>query len=105
MFRSAINKARSQQAAASDIGKHQAMRDYRHIKKDFLGGTAVESDPLVHIYDDYLGEDECDRIIELAKPKLSRAKVVGKGEDGQEISDVRTNDNMFLPPRHRPGGE
>ena len=70
------------------------MIDHTKTKQVFVGGTAVEADPLVYFYDDYLSDHECERIIELARPKLERATVVA--EDGNEISDVRTNDYMFL---------
>ena len=41
-----------------------------------------------------LNKDECQYIIEMAKPKLYRSKVMG--ENSHEISKVRTSKNTFL---------
>ena len=42
------------------------MPDHTKVKQTFIGSTAVEADPLVYFYDDYLSDPECARIIELA---------------------------------------
>jgi prolyl 4-hydroxylase len=68
--------------------------DYTQMNQLLSGGVHVHADPLVHIYNDYLSAEECDHIVELARPRLERSAVASEGQ--RKISDVRTNDCTFL---------
>ncbi len=70
------------------------MINYSGIDRQLSGGTAVQSDPLVYLIDDFVSPTECDRIVELAGPRLERATVAKHGQ--RKVSDVRTNDHAFL---------
>ncbi|QEE25957.1 2-oxoglutarate-dependent dioxygenase [Rhodanobacter glycinis] len=55
---------------------------------------AAETPPL-RVFDGLLSDDECAALIELAKPRLQRARTVA--EDGaQQIDEHRTSDGMFF---------
>jgi prolyl 4-hydroxylase len=62
-----------------------------HALRVMLG---VESPPL-RVFDGLLADDECAALIELAKPRLARARTVD-AHGGQQIDAHRTSDGMFF---------
>lgn len=67
---------------------------YLTIKKSYSRGKILCEAPFVCVIDDFLDVELCDHLIELAKPKMTRATVVKNGR--REVSDVRTNQFAFL---------
>ncbi len=43
-----------------------------------------------------LTEDECDALVELARPRLSRSETVDTATGGSEVNAARTSDGMFF---------
>ena len=58
------------------------------LKNEYPGGTRINDEPLVYLFDDFLSGEECTHLIEQAQPHMRRAFVSG-GEEGVE-SDGRT---------------
>jgi prolyl 4-hydroxylase len=54
----------------------------------------------IFMFHNFLTDEECDHLISLAKPKLSRSGVVGDEEGHSKISDIRTSNGMFLQRDH-----
>ena len=48
----------------------------------------------IYEFPNLLTNEECDKIIELSRNKVTRSSVIGT--DGNELSDVRTSKNTFL---------
>lgn len=55
---------------------------------------SLEAPPL-RVFDDLLSAEECDALIELAKPRLQRARTVDV-DGGQQIDPNRTSNGMFF---------
>ena len=53
-------------------------------------------DPRVIVFSGLLSDDECDEIIELARPRLSRSETVQTETGGNEINEARTSQGMFF---------
>lgn len=61
----------------------------------------ISTKPRAYVYHNFLSPEECDHIVALAKPKMKRSTVVGKG--GQSTEDnVRTSYGTFLRRLHDP---
>eukprot|EP01124_Arcella_intermedia_P014672 TRINITY_DN21215_c0_g1_i1.p1 TRINITY_DN21215_c0_g1~~TRINITY_DN21215_c0_g1_i1.p1 ORF type:complete len:293 (-),score=48.62 TRINITY_DN21215_c0_g1_i1:13-891(-) len=58
----------------------------------------VSWEPRIFIYHNFLTEEECNEIIQLAEPDISRSLVVGK--TGNDLSDVRTSHGVFADFKH-----
>ena len=56
----------------------------------------VVKHPKVVVFGDLLSSDECDALIELAQPKLSRSLTVDNQTGGDEVNSARTSDGMFF---------
>lgn len=56
----------------------------------------VLNKPHIAIFADILSSEECDLLVESAKPKLSRSQTVDTKTGGEEINDVRTSNGMFF---------
>eukprot|EP00270_Netrium_digitus_P011014 TRINITY_DN3468_c0_g1_i1.p1 TRINITY_DN3468_c0_g1~~TRINITY_DN3468_c0_g1_i1.p1 ORF type:complete len:325 (+),score=62.34 TRINITY_DN3468_c0_g1_i1:88-1062(+) len=54
--------------------------------------------PRAFLYKNFLTAEECDHLISLARPKLSRSTVVGEG--GSVQNDIRTSYGMFIDKEH-----
>jgi prolyl 4-hydroxylase len=52
--------------------------------------------PRVVVFGNLLSEDECDEVIELARPRLSRSETVDTQTGGSEVNAARTSDGMFF---------
>jgi prolyl 4-hydroxylase len=52
--------------------------------------------PRVVVFGRLLADDECDGLVELARPRLARSETVHTGSGGSEINAARTSDGMFL---------
>lgn len=50
----------------------------------------------IFVIHNFLTPEECDWIVDHAKPRLSRSSVVDSATGGGEISDVRTSSGMFF---------
>ncbi len=58
------------------------------LKKDYPHSQRINDEPPVYLFEEFLSREECEHLIELARPHMQRAVVSG-GEDGVE-SDGRT---------------
>jgi prolyl 4-hydroxylase len=52
--------------------------------------------PRVVVFGDLLSGDECEKLIELAKPRLARSLTVETRTGGEEVNDDRTSNGMFF---------
>lgn len=52
--------------------------------------------PRIVVFGGLLSPEECDEIIESARPRLERSRTVDMKTGGDEINDVRTSDGMFF---------
>lgn len=53
--------------------------------------------PHVALLHGVLTDEECDALVELARPRLQRAEVVDSERGGSEVQDVRTSELATLP--------
>ncbi len=66
-----------------------------------VGGRAVRivasmKNPRVVVFGGLLSDDECDGLIELARPRLARSETVDNATGGSEVNAARTSDGMFF---------
>ncbi|MDB5940965.1 MAG: hypothetical protein JWQ13_531 [Ramlibacter sp.] len=52
--------------------------------------------PRIVVFGDLLSDQECDELIELAKPRLARSLTVATKTGGEEVNDDRTSSGMFF---------
>jgi prolyl 4-hydroxylase len=52
--------------------------------------------PRVIVFGNLLSHEECDALIELAKPRLARSETVVTTTGGSEVNTARTSDGMFF---------
>jgi prolyl 4-hydroxylase len=53
-------------------------------------------DPRIVVFGDLLTVDECEQLIELAKPRLARSLTVATKTGGEEVNADRTSNGMFF---------
>jgi prolyl 4-hydroxylase len=53
-------------------------------------------DPRVVVFGDLLSDEECEALIELAKPRLARSLTVATKTGGEEVNADRTSNGMFF---------
>jgi hypothetical protein len=58
---------------------------------------SADPDPVVTTFSDVLSAEDCEEIIRLAKPRMSRAGVTTDDGKGGRQSTGRTNDSTWLP--------
>lgn len=56
----------------------------------------VSESPRIYYFRDFLTDEECDYIINLASPELERSRVLASNKEGA-IDDRRTSKGMFFP--------
>jgi prolyl 4-hydroxylase len=54
------------------------------------------SNPTIAVFEGILFDDECDELIELARPRLERSKTVDRDAGGTEINPARSSSGMFF---------
>jgi prolyl 4-hydroxylase len=54
-------------------------------------------EPRVFMIDRFLSDDECDHLIALAKPKITRSLVLGDDSIADQLHPARTSKGMFFP--------
>ena len=52
--------------------------------------------PRVVVFGGLLSHDECDALMDLARPRLSRSETVDNSTGGSEVNAARTSDGMFF---------
>jgi prolyl 4-hydroxylase len=52
--------------------------------------------PRVIVFGGLLSDEECDAMVELARPRLARSETVQLGSGGSEVNAARTSDGMFF---------
>ncbi|KGI76659.1 2OG-Fe(II) oxygenase [Oleiagrimonas soli] len=57
--------------------------------------------PPIRILEHLLRDDECDELIELAKPRLDRSLTVSQ-DGGNQVDEARTSSGMFFKPGETP---
>mgnify|MGYP003402374973 FL=1 len=62
--------------------------------------TAISYDPVIIRYDQILSDDECDHLIELARPTLARSHVLNRSTGGNDVSEIRTSEGAYFPRGH-----
>ena len=65
------------------------------------GGREVQvlmtlRNPRVIVFGGLLSADECDALVELARPRLARSETVDNATGGSEVNAARTSDGMFF---------
>jgi prolyl 4-hydroxylase len=53
-------------------------------------------DPRVVVFGGFMSHEECDALIELARPRLARSETVHNETGGSEVNDARTSHGMFF---------
>ena len=56
----------------------------------------VMENPRIVVFGNLLSEQECDELIELAKPRMARSLTVATKTGGEEVNDDRTSNGMFF---------
>ncbi len=56
----------------------------------------VMENPRIVVLGNLLSDDECDALIDLAKPRLARSLTVATKTGGEEVNDDRTSNGMFF---------
>jgi prolyl 4-hydroxylase len=56
----------------------------------------VMENPRIVVFGNLLSDQECDELIELAKPRLARSLTVATKTGGEEVNDDRTSNGMFF---------
>ncbi len=57
----------------------------------------ISDSPLVYTCDQFLSDEECEHLIEIAKPSLARSTVVDLNSLDNQLDSRRTSLGMFLP--------
>ena len=52
--------------------------------------------PRVVLFGGFLSDDECDALMDLARPRLARSETVDHQSGGSEVNAARTSDGMFF---------
>jgi len=52
--------------------------------------------PRVVVFGGLLSDEECDALVELARPRLTRSETVDNATGGSEVNAARTSDGMFF---------
>lgn len=52
--------------------------------------------PRVVVFGSLLSDAECDALVELARPRLTRSETVDTATGGSEVNEARTSDGMFF---------
>jgi prolyl 4-hydroxylase len=52
--------------------------------------------PRLALFGGLLDDDECDALVELARPRLARSLTVAERSGGSEVNAARTSDGMFF---------
>jgi prolyl 4-hydroxylase len=52
--------------------------------------------PRVVVVGDFLSRDECQQLIELARPRMTRSQTVVNATGGSEVNEARTSQGMFF---------
>ncbi len=66
-----------------------------------VGGRDVKvlvamKNPRVVVFGGLLSDEECDGLVELARPRLARSETVDNATGGSEVNAARTSDGMFF---------
>lgn len=66
-----------------------------------VGGRDVSilvsmKNPRVVVFGGLLSDEECDGLVELARPRLARSETVDNATGGSEVNAARTSDGMFF---------
>ena len=56
----------------------------------------VMENPRIVVFGNLLSDQECDELIELAKPRLARSLTVASQTGGEEVNESRTSNGMFF---------
>lgn len=62
---------------------------------------AYIKDPQVIVFGDVLSHDECDALMEAARPQMKRSGVIDTKNGGEQIDESRTSNGMFFV-KHNP---
>ncbi|HZY18972.1 MAG TPA: 2OG-Fe(II) oxygenase [Ramlibacter sp.] len=54
------------------------------------------SNPRIVVFGNLLSDEECDALIELARPRMARSLTVATRTGGEEVNDDRTSNGMFF---------
>ncbi len=52
--------------------------------------------PRVVLFGSFMSDDECDALMDLARPRLARSETVDHQSGGSEVNAARTSDGMFF---------
>ena len=91
--------ARAQPAAAASVGPDidtSASPLYVDGGDRRVGVLAVLNNPRVVVLQGLLSDEECEGLIEAARPRMQRSLTVQTTTGGEELNDVRTSNGMFF---------
>jgi len=57
---------------------------------------ASQEKPRILVLEGFLSHDECDALVERARPRLTRSETVQTQTGGSEVNDARTSEGMFF---------
>ncbi|MFT3719651.1 2OG-Fe(II) oxygenase [Pseudorhodoferax sp.] len=57
---------------------------------------SVQRSPRIVVFGDLLAADECEALVDLARPRMARSRTVATQTGGEEINVDRTSDGMFF---------
>lgn len=70
------------------------------IKRDYPIGKRVNDDPVVYVFDNFIGDEEITSIVETARSKMQRAQVSFQHGGGESAG--RTGSNCWVDLLHNP---
>ncbi len=62
----------------------------------------MKREDFITVFENFISDEECDKIIELAKPNMVRSEVVTKEKDKNTISNIRTSSQVFIDKNEDP---
>jgi prolyl 4-hydroxylase len=71
-----------------------ASRVWAHDK--YVNVLVQVKSPRVVVVGDFLSRDECQQLIELARPRMTRSQTVVNATGGSEVNEARTSQGMFF---------
>ncbi len=58
--------------------------------------VAVMKHPRIVVFGNLLSKEECEQMIELARPKMERSRTVDRNTGGEQVHNSRTSNGMFF---------
>lgn len=89
-----LRELRDEPGTMPDIDTSAFNRVFAHDREVSIQASIQH--PRVVIFSDLLSHAECDELVELARPRLSRSETVQQLSGGSEVNAARTSQGMFF---------